>query len=478
MNKAFVTILLISAACSQAVADVAKTHIPVSGLRIERDGSRLNLSMTLDVRPLAPSKDGEYTVTPVIKAADGSDSLMLEPFLISGRNLYYEHLRNNDLGATPMYRSGRKETVEYSESVPMEPWIETARVSLDVEERSCCDYTSWQIPLVRLSKPEYKPVFNFVTPVGDSIKVGELKRRAYVNFPVNRTEMYPEYMNNPIELKKIFNTIDSVKNDPDITITSIFIKGFASPEGSYSNNVRLAKGRTATLTAYVESLYHFGSGFIKTAYEPEDWEGLREYVEKGEFVHHQQILDLIDSDMEPDAKDRKLRVDFPSEYAYILANIYPWLRHSDYRIEYRIKSFTSLDEILRVLRTEPSKLSVGEFYRAAQSMPVGSDEYNAVFETAVRYYPDNEAANLNAANAAMGRGQYAAARSYLDRAGDGAEAVYARGVLAALEENWTLAEELFARAARLKVADAPAALEAVKLMNSSKGGLLVSPISE
>ncbi len=398
---------------------------------------------------------------------------MLESVIIAGRNLYYGHLRDNDLGQTPMYRGGEKETIAYSASAGDEPWIEKSRVKINVEMRNCCDITSWSKPIARLTKPEYEPVFNYVTPLGDSVKVGELKRRAYVNFPVNRTEMYPNYMNNPIELAKITNTIDSVKNDPDITITSIFIKGFASPEGSYANNVRLATGRTATLKDYVESLYHFGPDFIKTASEPEDWEGLRETIEKSTLINRQAILDVIDSDLEPDAKDRKLKVDFPVDYAYILANIYPWLRHSDYRIEYRIRSFTTVEEIMRVMKTEPSKLNVGEFYRAAMSMPVGSPEYNDVIEMAVKYNPDNATANLNAANVAMSRGEYKSAANYLAKAGDSADAEYSRGVLAALQGEYGKAERQFETANTAGVAHSAEALEAVRLINRANGGFLI-----
>lgn len=67
--------------------------------------------------------------------------------------------------------------------------------------------------------------------------------------------------------------------DKDVQFKAMTIKGYASPEGSYTNNVRLAKGRTATLKDYVLGQYSFPSSIIATSYEPEDWEGLRRYVE-------------------------------------------------------------------------------------------------------------------------------------------------------------------------------------------------------
>ena len=88
---------------------------------------------------------------------------------------------------------------------------------------------------------------------------------------------------------------------------------------------------------------------------------------------------------------------------------------------------------------QPQKLSQNEFYLVAGKYEPGTDEFTAVFETAVRMFPDDEVANLNAANAAIRRDDFAAARKYLDKAGNSAEAVYARGALAVRERDYKTA---------------------------------------
>lgn len=84
----------------------------------------------------------------------------------------------------------------------------------------------------------------------------------------------------------------------------------------------------------------------------------------------------------------------------------------------------------------PSNLSLNEFFTAAKSFPEGSKEFCDILEKAVLYYPHDERANLNAANAAMSKGAYHRASLYLGNAGNGAEAEYLRGVLAALEKDY------------------------------------------
>ncbi|MDE6801982.1 MAG: hypothetical protein K2J06_04360, partial [Muribaculaceae bacterium] len=306
------------------------------------------------------------------------------------------------------------------------------------------------------------------------IKEFAIEGTAYVNFPVNRIELFPDYMSNTSELAKITSTIDSIKGDEDVTITSIFIKGFASPEGPYNNNVRLAKGRTQTLRDYVEQyirrLHNLSGDIISTDYLPEDWPGLRAYVEKSGMANRDAILALIDSSLEPDAKDARIKKEFPDDYKFLLANVYPGLRHSDYIIRYNIKSYTTIEEILHALHTQPQKLSAEEFYRAAKSMIEGSDEYNEVFETAVRIYPNDPLCNLNAANTAISRGDFKTAERYLSKAGDTPEVNYARGVLAARMNDYAVAEKLFTVAAADGFEEARRALDTIRSLAAHPQG--------
>lgn len=463
MRKIFLLAALL-AVIAAAAADrtVVAGRVPVESVDIARNDSKLYITIDFDLSQLDLRSDEDITLTPVIMTPDSTESIVFESVVIAGRTAWYQHERHNDLGGARLYRAGAQSQLRYTSQAPDADWLDDAVLKVRITDGCCLKVREGLGEVARLKRPRFSPVYNYITPVGDSVKTRDLARRAYINFPVNRTEMYPDYMTNPQELAKIIHTIDSVRNDPDITITSIFIKGFASPEGPWDNNVRLARGRTATLKEYVERLYSFPAGFIGTAYEPEDWEGLREYLEHSSLANRDALLAIVNSDLEPDAKDHKLRRDYPVDYKLILTTVYPWLRHSDYRIEYIIRSFTTIEEILNALRTAPQKLSLSEFYRAAQSMPVGSPEYNEVFEVAVRMYPDDVAANLNAANTAMRRGDYAAASGYLDRCGDDATAVYARGILAALQEDYDVAEEWFARAAKLKVADAVTALAQIR----------------
>lgn len=443
-----------------ASADGAADGIRITGPALTRSGAGMTASMNLEFPDLKLKKTETLLLSPMI--VNGPDTLRLPSIEIYGRTSWYMSKRNGRMplraesGQLLRY-DGRLAPIAYSQRVPYADWMNGAELVVARADYGCAACLNDRTELDELAlykKVDYRPTFIYQAAVAEEVKTRELSGRAYIDFPVNRTEIHPDYRNNSTELRKILATIDSVKNDRDITVTAIAIKGFASPEGTYANNTRLAMGRTEALRRYVQGLYRFPAGFIATDYEPEDWAGLREFVAASSLLHRSEILAIIDDPfLDPDIKDKRIQARYGEDYRFLLETVYPGLRHSDYRIEYEIRSFSDPAEIREMLRNAPQKLSLNEIYIAVQGLEPGSDAYNEIFETAVRLFPGEAVANLNAANAAMQRGDLAGAARYLDRAGDSPEAVYARGVLAALQGDFPRGLELVERAMRAGVSD-------------------------
>ena len=442
--------------------------MPVEQASLQRADSMMNVKIDMTTANFKLSGNRAVVFTPAI--VNGTDSLALRPLGFYSRDRWYQYLRSGNGPVSgenelPMRYSERPDQMLYAETVPYEEWMNGSELVLLRQNYGCCHHLISE-ELARMAgyrEVHYQPVFCYAQPVAAAAKTRELSGRAYIDFPVNRTEIYPEYRKNPTELAKIIATIDSVRNDPDVVVTAITIKGYASPESPWDNNTRLAKGRTATLKNYVQNLYHFDEGFILTDYEPEDWAGLREFVAGSNMTHKDQILALIDdTTIEPDPKELKLKTLYPDEYRFLLATVYPGLRHSDYTIQYMIRDFTDVNEIAHLLRVDPQKLNLNEIMLYAQTLQPGSDEYNEVFETAVVLFPSDPVANLNAANAAMQRNDMAKAQRYLEKAGDSPQADYARGVYEALQGNYDKATEYIEKAAAGGMADTQEILDHIK----------------
>lgn len=430
----------------------------VKNATLNRNGEYLTVDMLMEFPDMKMKSTQATVFTPMI--VNGTDTTLLPSVGLYGRTRWYQTERSRKMpiggkGSLALRYHKEMEPVAYHQDTEYMPWMDGSTLILKRTDYGCAGCKENEVvsydDLASYYEQQIVPQLQFYAAVADTIKVRELSGRAYVDFPVNKIVIYPEYRNNHYELGKIIATIDSVKNDPDITVTSITIKGTASPEGPYDNNVYLAKNRTIALKEYVTNLYNFPKDFIQTSYEPVDWEGLREWLEANNIENKEAILAIVNSDIEPFARNSKIKADFPAQYQWLLTNVYAALRHSDYRIEYTIRQFSDVAEIAEVIKTAPQKLSLNEMYLLANSLEPGSDEYNEVFEVAVRMYPDDEIANLNAANTAIMRGDYAAAERYLNRAGESGNAVYTRGVLKGLQGDYVQSRQLLEKAIQMGV---------------------------
>lgn len=437
--------------------------VSIKNFNINREGKYLTVKMNLDLNKLDVDANRAVLLTP--RLVNGTDSLDLPAVGIYGRRRYYYYVRNG-IGSISgesetIYRASSKpDSVAYNNLAEYEEWMDGATLKFHRSDWGCChEIVAEYEGILGRHREAFFPELIFVQPKAEIMKSRSLSGSAYIDFPVDQTVIYPDYRRNTTELGKIQATIDSVRNDKDVTITSVWLKGFASPESPYKHNTELAIGRTAALKKHIGQLYHFADSIIQTDYEPEDWAGLRRYVEQSNINCRAEILALIDSNMEPDAKEAKIKRTYPDEYRFMLQNFYPALRHTDYRIDYNIRKFNKVEEIKRIMAEQPQKLSLNEFYLVAGKYEPGTDEFTDVFETAVRMFPNDEIANLNAANAAIRRDDFATARRYLDKTGDSAEAVYARGALAIREKDYDTARRYLGKAKEMGLEKATLTLE-------------------
>lgn len=437
--------------------------VSVENFTMSREGKYLTVEMNLDINELDVDANRAVLLTP--RLVNGADSIDLPSVGIYGRRRYYYYVRNGigsiSGSSETIYRaSGKPNSLSYNTLTAYEDWMDGATLKFCRSDWGCCqEIVAEYEGILGRHRESFFPELIFVQPKADVMKSRSLSGSAYIDFPVDQTIIYPEYRRNTTELGKIQATIDSVRFDKDVTITKVWLKGFASPESPYSHNTDLSLGRVAALKKHIQQLYNFPAGVIETDNEPEDWEGLRRFVVDSNIDHKQEILDLIDSDMAPDPKEALIKKRYPAEYKFMLAQFYPALRHTDYRIDYTIRVFSKAEEIKRIMAKQPQKLSQNEFYLVAQTCEPGTAEFTTVFETAVRMFPDDPVANLNAANAAIRRDDFGTARKYLDKAGDSAEAVYARGALAIREKDYETARRYLNKAKEMGLEQAGSTLD-------------------
>ena len=470
--------ILFALTCSVAVSVSAQE---VAGSQVQIDNKAVSLSadtqlqIGMDVTVPADMKltsNTMLTLTPVLmEKGDNGASKVLPAVYVYGRARQVVAERTGKIPAdafeTLRRDNGAAQTIHYNARVPYEKWMNGADLKMMATVHGCANCLKEEdlayISPVLLEQYMVKPAIAFVKPAAE-VKTRAEKGSAYLDFPVNQTKIYPEYRRNPYELEEINRTINVVKENPDTEITSISLHGYASPEGSYSNNTRLAKGRSEALKKYVMDKYGLSADMFKVESTPEDWAGLRAYVEKSNIALKNQVLELIDSDMANlDAKENRIKALDGQMYQALLRDCYPGLRHTDYVIHYTVRPY-NLEEAKALLKTRPQLLSLEEMYLVAQTYEEGSEEFNEVFDIAVRMYPQDPTANINAAAMELKRGNVEQAERYLERSGNtSATALNNHGVYQMLKGNHTEAETSFNKAKELGSAEAVANLEEVRI---------------
>lgn len=411
------------------------------------------------------------TITPILKDSTGSHVESLPTVWVYGRNRYVIHDRTNDIpeDAYTVFKrtNDTDQTFDYTTKINYDKWMHGAHLELFSEIKGCADCkeeeNTMYVTSAYLERYTVKPLVVFVEPQVEEIKNRTEQGRAYLDFPVNKITIYPEYRRNPDELREIKRTIDVVREDENVKITGIHIDGYASPEGGYRNNARLAQGRAEALKKYVMGEYEFAEDIFKVTSTPEDWAGLKKYVEENNIENKDGILALINevNDNNQDAQEAKIKRQFPDTYAKLYKDVYPGLRHSDYLVFYTVRAF-DIEEAKRIIKERPQQLSLQEMYLVAQTYPHGSTEFKEVFDVAVRMFPSDPTANINAAAIELEQGNLNGAVRFLQKSSqDDGATLNNYGVLKLLQGDLDAAESYFKRAQEEGIEEAAANLQEV-----------------
>ena len=441
---------------------LASDKIKVSNVQVAQQNNALSVSMELNLDSLYLPSNLQLVYTPVFKTRQGD--IKMPQIVINGRRqqiMFERGVGKKQLNLSPealvVRRTNKKvQTVNYSASIPLSGQVKNYDLNMHEDLCGCGNMEEGNDFNLRHRR---QPQAVFVRPAVEAVKVRHLDKRAYIDFPVNRIELHADYRRNPAQLDSIVRTINALKDDKNLEVSAINIHGYASPESPYSHNDYLAKNRAKTLTDYVRRMVALPTQLFTVSSTAEDWDGLRNYLKDSNLEHKTEILAIAnDEKMDPDAREQKIKKLYPSEYRFMLDTWYPALRHSDYHITYKVKPF-DVAEAKEIIKTKPQQLSQEEMFLVAQTYEPGSKEFNDVMEIAVRMFPENETANLNAANTRLNAGDADGAKSYLDKSGNSPEAQNARGVYEALKGNDQQARHYFGLAAKAGVKAAQENLE-------------------
>ncbi|MDE5790602.1 MAG: DUF3868 domain-containing protein [Muribaculaceae bacterium] len=473
--------IIVLAIATLIVSPAAAASYPIAAdnvvLNRINGGKSLHLSAGIVLDSLKLKGNEQIFVTPVVEGEKG-ESVILPTVLVTGRGMHYAYERGTMRGLKKYRKeydimkevrrdNGHPQTVDYSASVEMQPWMMTRNVRVSFRFDNCgCGVlagTSSGNASDTILNPANNMYVAYITPRVTELPVSIHEGRARVQFEVDRTELHDnvyqcrngQKIDNRQQLKVIYDSIEYALTDPNVEIAKIEIIGYASPESPYEHNKELATGRSRALAEYigkyVGNKYNISQDVTDFDAVAENWGEFRDQVVNAKDITDAQrtaLLGLIDrpafSPADYDAKERELKTDprFSDLYKNkILPEWFPHLRATKFRISTRLKPMSD-QQLSEIIMVSPEKMSLNQMMRVARLYPEGSADFDKVIEAALKYYPDSEEANLNAAASALRRQDLKRASALLEKAGDSPEAVNARAVLLAKEGDLEGARKL------------------------------------
>lgn len=148
----------------------------------------------------------------------------------------------------------------------------------------------------------------------------------------------------------------------------------------------------------------------------ENWDGLVKALESSSMKDKETFLNIIkNTTNDVKRKQEIMKVGGGAPYRTMLKEIYPGLRKVNCKIDYTVVNF-DVEQGRIIIRENPKYLSLNEMYQVANSYPKGSKDFVDVFDIAVRMYPTDAVANLNAAAVALSQKDINTALKYMEKA--------------------------------------------------------------
>ncbi len=437
--------------------------IATQNISISKKAGVSSISMDLNLDDLHIDKNQMIVITPVIVSLNDEkntelspiyivgtkrDKMLNRPFQWKGKTVIDPKVAN-----TLVRKNGEKQQIHYSQTTPYAPWQRAAKLVFNSEVIGCADCVKGHENKVIVYKilpdlfmPDYQ--MNYIVPEVEQVKQRSERYTAHFNYVVGRWNLLPNFENNAAELAKVDKYIRELRSDKDLTITDFTISGYASPEDTEARNLMLSQRRAETFAGYIEKKYGYKRSQIKVEWFGEDWKGLRQAIVNSKLENKNTIIEIIDNNQSPDAKDAQLiALDNGKTYSRLLTEFYPALRRNDYELAFISRAF-NVEEAKEVIKKNPKKLSLNEMFLVANTYPEGSAEYNEVFYIAARTFPNSEIANINAAINELKANRADDAIARLQKWTNSAVAQNILGIAYAQKGDTNQAAQYFAKAAQ------------------------------
>ena len=271
---------------------------------------------------------------------------------------------------------------------------------------------------------------------------------AQIKFLINQANIRKSELKSN-SVTEFVNMLKKINEDSEkLSFKNVEVLAYASPDGAYDFNDKLAGKRQDVSVNYAEKQLKSAKleGDVTGKYTAEDWEGFQQLVAASNIQDKDVILRVLSMYQDPEEREQQIR-NMSAGFRELADGILPELRRARLFINYDVIG-RSDEQIKEQYKADASQLTVDELLYAA-SLESNNDAKEAIYKKTTEVYPNDYRAYNNLAAIEFAKGNDAQAKSYLDKAlsinGNAAEANVNRGLLALKSGNISEAEGYIAK---------------------------------
>lgn len=246
-------------------------------------------------------------------------------------------------------------------------------------------------------------------------RVNAMKQEANVRFLVNQANLrQSELKNNSVqEFVKLLKKINADREQ--LNIQNVEVSAYASPEGGFDFNDKLANKRQTVSEGYVKQQLKNTKvdAPIDAHYTAQDWEGFQQLVQASNIQDKDVILRVLSMYKDPQEREQQIR-NMSEGFRELANEVLPELRRSRLIINYETIGRND-EQIKAQYAADPVKLSLEELLYAA-TLEENPAKQAAIYKKTTELYDKDYRAYNNLGVLAFNEGNNAAAADYFKQA--------------------------------------------------------------
>ena len=406
MRKSFfyfltASVLVVTTSCSSTMGQLSASNFEVTPNPMETQAGKVTVTINGKFPAKYMKKNAIVTITPELRGNKGYTLRAEEGTSFQGKKVrnnfqtisydrggnftmrqsfdYAEPLHRSELYLNIVARQGKKETKQ--------PLVKVASGIIATSELYQKALTSEQ--------PCLAP---------DSFqRVTNQKMEAQVKFLVNqanlrKSELASNSVKDFVEMLRKIN-----REHESLNLKNVEVLGYASPEGDFAVNDRLANQRQSVSEDFVKGQMKQArvAGDVTSRYTAEDWDGFQKLVAASNIQDKDVILRVLSMYQDPEQREQQIR-NMSEGFRELADGILPELRRARMIINYETVG-RSDEQLKQQYAADASKLSLDELLYTA-TLYENPAESEAVYKKAAELFPNDYRAKNNVGVMEMIRG--------------------------------------------------------------------------